>query len=593
MRAISPELQLGRRQLARLKEYELIEDLQWNNSLNAWILHFTLTCDIPPHDYMPAKTNWYAVISSSYPFGKIKFYPDKNGGVIHTFQHQAYNKPSTKFPWREGDICINTPLIKWGRELFKEEPMEPHARLKWHMERTISWITAAAKNELTITGEPFELPPLPGTESCMFIFNEDKSSFDQWVTAKVTEGTFTFKPIKNQGGLYAITGFAYGKEAIKYKWGNYINDFNGKESTGIFVMLKSVPVNAPWEIPAKWKDFFEAAGNQGIEIENILHDLYVKHRKLGINWLAIGFPVTDVMGAGPTRMHWFNVRLEIPKTLKGFRDQKSMYQQIAKIIFAKDKTINWQHAENWNKEQITSRGGLNKRLQQQRILFIGAGAVGSLLSEMLVRLGCSDTTIIDADIAEVGNFSRHDLTMESVGMHKAESLAARLNSIFPFITARSINKPLQSALRNEKTFLYNYDLIIDATGDDELIQLVSDHLSDVHAFISVSTGIKARRLFCYMRDEGQPECLHADFNKLILPWLIKEKKENEGLQLSREGVGCWHPVFPARLDDITMLLGAAVKIIESQFCENKFTGLVVIEKKLDANDQFIGMDIIK
>lgn len=34
-------------------------------------------------------------------------------------------------------------------------------------------------------------------------------------------------------------------------------------------------------------------------------------------------------------------------------------------------------------------------------------------------------------------------------------------------------------------------------------------------------------------------------------------------ELPREGIGCWHPVFPARFDDITMMATHAVKCLEA------------------------------
>ncbi len=55
---------------------------------------------------------------------------------------------------------------------------------------------------------------------------------------------------------------------------------------------------------------------------------------------------------------------------------------------------------------------------------------------------------------------------------------------------------------------------------------------------------------------------HAAFQKLIQPWLEKEIRENGGRELPREGIGCWHPVFPARVDDVWMMASLAVKDLD-------------------------------
>ena len=53
------------------------------------------------------------------------------------------------------------------------------------------------------------------------------------------------------------------------------------------------------------------------------------------------------------------------------------------------------------------------------------------------------------------------------------------------------------------------------------------------------------------------------FSETLEPWLQREREESSGIELPREGIGCWHPVFPARADDIWMMAGIAAKYIES------------------------------
>jgi hypothetical protein len=73
-------------------------------------------------------------------------------------------------------------------------------------------------------------------------------------------------------------------------------------------------------------------------------------------------------------------------------------------------------------------------------------------------------------------------------------------------------------------------------------------------------GLGGKRLFLFMgRGNRFP---HITFREKLNPWLHKELQEYENKQLPREGIGCWNPVFPARLDDVWMLASIAVKHIE-------------------------------
>lgn len=50
----------------------------------------------------------------------------------------------------------------------------------------------------------------------------------------------------------------------------------------------------------------------------------------------------------------------------------------------------------------------------------------------------------------------------------------------------------------------------------------------------------------------------AQFHEQIKPFLTKDRQEWEGKDFAWEGIGCWHPVFPATGEQITMFAAAAV-----------------------------------
>ena len=73
------------------------------------------------------------------------------------------------------------------------------------------------------------------------------------------------------------------------------------------------------------------------------------------------------------------------------------------------------------------------------------------------------------------------------------------------------------------------------------------------------------------------------------PWLHMQIGEAEGIDVPREGIGCWHSVFPARVDDVWLLGAAAVKWIERRMQDPPVDPeLVVFEQTRDI-DGFAGI----
>jgi hypothetical protein len=106
-------------------------------------------------------------------------------------------------------------------------------------------------------------------------------------------------------------------------------------------------------------------------------------------------------------------------------------------------------------------------------------------------------------------------------------------------------------------------------------------------FVSISLGFQARRLFCFTASGASFP--HATFSALLAPWLQQELKEHANQELPREGIGCWHPVFPARVDDVWMLASIAVKQLESIITRLPAQPeLTVFEQHYD-NSAFVGV----
>jgi molybdopterin/thiamine biosynthesis adenylyltransferase len=298
--------------------------------------------------------------------------------------------------------------------------------------------------------------------------------------------------------------------------------------------------------------------------------------------LMVGFPISENFGDAPTRIHWFSIHLNAPKKFTGFRPDSLAYRkQQVKLMIHSDQKVNWLLSENWAKDQITSRGKIGESLATLNIAVIGAGAIGSTVSELLARLNCSKMTLIDNDYYNIGNSSRHILTTGQVQFDKAEAVAERLNRVFPFMNVAFEKATIESCLRKNKDYLDQFDLVIDATASEAVIYLISDVLKcKGTAFVSLSTSIEAKRLYCYMTKPGHAD-ISGNFKRLITPWYVKQIEENPNPVHSMEGIGCWHPIFPARLDDILSILSPSLRQIEAFLISAKNESLVIVEKNVE------------
>ena len=113
------------------------------------------------------------------------------------------------------------------------------------------------------------------------------------------------------------------------------------------------------------------------------------------------------------------------------------------------------------------------------VVLVGAGAVGSLSAEALVREGIGERwTVIDSDFLLPHNHARHSLTTVSMGWPKAPQLAARLKDLRADVQASSIVADITKAAAQQEHVsrtLREADLIIDASASVPVARYLNDH----------------------------------------------------------------------------------------------------------------------
>lgn len=122
------------------------------------------------------------------------------------------------------------------------------------------------------------------------------------------------------------------------------------------------------------------------------------------------------------------------------------------------------------------------RLRQAKVVIVGAGALGTALSNHLVRAGVGFVRLIDRDVVELGNLHRQMLFDETDAarlLPKAIAAARKLRTINSQVTVEPVFKDLNAA--NAEALLGDADLILDGTDNFHTRFLIND--------VSVKHGI--------------------------------------------------------------------------------------------------------
>lgn len=103
-------------------------------------------------------------------------------------------------------------------------------------------------------------------------------------------------------------------------------------------------------------------------------------------------------------------------------------------------------------------------LLNSHVIIFGLGGVGSYAAECLARAGIGELTLVDSDEVSISNINRQlEALTSTVGMPKAEAVAARIRDINPDAMLHPIHGTYNAANRDQ--FFpagCQYDYIVDA-----------------------------------------------------------------------------------------------------------------------------------
>ncbi|HEX3126734.1 MAG TPA: ThiF family adenylyltransferase [Thermoanaerobaculia bacterium] len=563
------ELRAGRRAIEGVAGCQILADFQWLSGVERWALHLRLAPPgLEPTELVPASTDWFLLVGKFYPDGPVGLYPAKENGIVHTFPHQALNAygPEDR-PLRSGKICTDTSVRVLGRHGLDEEPRAAATRMRWHVSRALEWLHAASKDQLIRQGEPFELPDYPFCDGCVVGFLEDAMSAAVWATTSAREGLVELARYPGNDRVLVVRQISTwsGKPLFRPAWGAKIL-VRQDVATGIWVRWDAFPRLPPWQPPTTGKELQQAAVLSGTDLLAFLDHLPDSLRDGRPHLLLIGFPISRRYEMPMERLHWLAV--ELPpfarkgQKFPGFRPGKAG-RMIDRRELLNIAALRWVRSENWSEDEISVRGRFEAELRQKEILLVGAGALGSAVAELLVRGGAYKLTILDDEILTPGNLVRHSLGMNDVGRSKAESLSEWLNGISPHASVKAI---AESFPPDPPESIGAAEIVLDFTGDDDVLaELARFRWAGERLFMSASLGFHARRVFLF---QGRAEVFPREEMVRVLhqPWLLEERERSADTELPWEGIGCWHPIFPVRVDDIRLFASVIVKKLERLAC---------------------------
>jgi len=577
----------ARRRLEDDPRIHLVGGLMWDSDAGSWAFGLDLEVESSDEGLIPRHTRWYFVVDARYPWGSLEIYPAKDGGILRTFAHQDYNGVEVEYrPWRSGDVCVRDFSFALGRAGSDPDPKGEPDRLAWYVEQLAEWVRRASRGELVRAGDPFELPRWRASLETVG-YCEDEGSLALWSASPATFGTADLVRLDAAYPL-AVRCFldSTGTPIVTPSWGRQVL---GSKATaaGVWIRLPALPVvngNAPAH---SWGEFREAVQPGGIMLDGLLKPALDLIRDQQPEVLLVGFPIPRRVGERPALMHWQPVRLPALSSRKkprnGFRQSPSGHWKAdLQTVLSDRKPIVWLTGRNWHHAQLHSRGQLCGELCDHTVLLLGCGAIGSTVAEYLVRGGVRKLVVADGDTLECGNLVRHSLTIADVGGAKASNTARRLNLLSPHADVVAIDRTYPKLSKADFDTVAHCNVIVDCTAEDDTLHALSDPpRANPADFFSVSVGRAARRLYVYAaRATSLPL---RDFREQIRPWLQRDVDDAGPAVDAWEGVGCWHPVFPATADRIGAFAAAAVHQIDHWFIGDRQTVLAVLERRDDGS----------
>jgi len=548
-----------------------------------WIFECTAQVPYPNQENLPCKIPLCVSMPEAFPYAPVDIYPICK--EVRGFPHQ--------------DAAGLRKLC------LQEEHLAPQdaSRLVCYVKWAIRWLEDAANGTLARPGDPYELPdfrytfpdpPLP--TKVPVIFEESSGSYNDWDTYIKTSGSVECFWGSGIQAIFAVRFYDKGSSLIRESEFTSKILSNDNKISGKWILIPNICYERH-RPPKTYAEIVELCSVNGVDFYQNLRSAWNLENPCKFGIILIGFPIPKIIGQNPTEIHWQPLLFHNYDHSKGQRMKRSSRGQPSKrdriwqkLIengrFSLSKQLPWGWVENVARERLYVRGAHPPEVQSTSIAFLGCGALGSSVAELLVRGGVRQLNLFDYDSIKFGNLCRHTLDGSSVGSNKAVALAERLSRVNPLsaITGYPIGVPLNSyADETIRQVFTDTDVLVDcttsATAFDWLNQYAMEHDKRL---ISLFFNLHAELLTICISGGSVP-CgdIFRDLNRSVQhnqtpidpDVYFYEPSEEE---IIMEGAGCWHPSFPALNTHVQILAAHAVDIISYSINSKSQSGFAAI-----------------
>ncbi|WP_235205469.1 ThiF family adenylyltransferase [Bordetella bronchiseptica] len=361
----------------------------------------------------------------------------------------------------------------------------------------------------------------------------------------------------------------------------------------VWMILPALVVFEPWKSASTWAELSQLCASVSINLPQILVDAGARLRRIqrpkhaSPVHLIIGFPLEERFGAEVQRFHWIairNLRLCTRKDVRpGYSGKPEARRQWDRELAISDRPLEWRRTANWASDQLRKRGEAEDEVRSKSMLVIGVGTLGAAVVENLLRMGVTKIALLDDDRMLIGNLSRHILTMADAGHLKAERMAARLNMVAPDaeVVALPFAFPPTEAAQIKR--LEGWDVVVDCTASDAVLHAMGNFpWVTERLFVSLAMTWEAKGMFAYSASEtGFPAIDAMERFAAVSPPPDIERIGD------MEGIGCWHPIFPATADDVNLWGAIGSKFIRRAVLDRAKVAAIFVQREdgsVDRND---------
>lgn len=461
----------------------------------------------------------------------------------------------------DGSICIHTahsPVLS--------------QKLNYDITSVKAWIKKYYINKDTDTHyEHLIVPQKTFKDSHFaFFFNEVDYTFSKNQYGYVDYSTISaggFYKEKINSSIIQRFYDSNNKLLVDVKWNFQLKALN--KSAGLFIFLKDIPSKNQRWVFNNWKDFEILLPQDFLNFLHSIEKNTPKERGKHLP-LFVGYNISE------TEIHWQVIMLELGDF--PIYGEKVNKQWICMID--KDRAIDWGMTKNCSSKYFFGRGKLNDKLTNGKILVIGIGAIGSILSKTLVRSGCTKIDFIDYDVKDPENVCRSEYSFATGITNKTNDLINEMCLISPFFEpihggydfSEAFDFLIKSNLADITTkteiekYINEYDVTFDCTADNDLLYVLN-RLNINSTLLNLSISNHAKQFVC-ATEQNRYDFISTQFNGNVLKFDIDDLYNP---------TGCWSPTFKASYNDINTLVQFAIKHINLRFEQDKPLRNFVIE----------------